>query len=279
MEMDINRIEQLSAKLIDLSINYLPRFLGALILLLIGWKIINLLIKVLNKRARKKEIDGTISHFVIDLLGWMLKIIIIITAAAIMGVQTASFLTILGTAGLAVGLALQGTLANVAGGLLILMLKPFKVGDLISTKEHTGYVKSMQLFITVITTFQNETIIIPNAELSNGRIKNFSTLGKIRLEIPIGVSYNTDIEKAREAILELAKKDKRVLAEPVPFVGVEAYADSSINLSIRLWVVPEDYYPVFFSIMNDLKPTLDKINVEIPFPQRVVHISQAKMEK
>ncbi len=276
MENELTRLQKLAESFFNFAIDFAPSFLGALLLFFIGWKLTNLLIKILTKRSDKKKIDGTVSHFLIDLLGWTLKIIVIISATALMGVQTATFLTILGTAGLAIGLALQGTLANVAGGLLILMLKPFKVNDLIETQGHTGHVKSMQLFVTEIITFQNEVVTIPNAELSNGRIKNYSALGKIRIDLELGVSYNADLELAKKVLLELIENEASVLKSTPPYVGVNAYADSSINLAIQLWVKPEDYWTAYFDVMNKCKNVLDKAKIEIPFPQRVVHIINEK---
>jgi small conductance mechanosensitive channel len=272
MVPEISNIEKLVSKLTELSFQFVPRLLGAAILLFLGWKFTNIFLNILNKRSTKRNIDGTLSHFVIDLLGWAMRIILIISAAAILGVETTSFLTVLGTAGLAIGLALQGTLANVAGGLLILLIKPFKVGDLVETKEHTGYVKSITLFVTEIVTFQNEVIIVPNSDLSNGRIKNFSTHDFIRIDMSIGVAYKTDIELARQVLTEMILNEPNVEKSKPPFIAVVDYTDSAIKLTVRAWSTPENYWGLYFILMEKIKKELDKAQIEIPYPQRVVHI-------
>ncbi len=275
----INAFLQSLKSFSDELINYFPKILLAILILFLGWKIINLLINILRKKIGSRKIDKTLYSFLIDLFNWSLKISIVLIAAVILGVKTASFITFFGTIGLAIGLALQGTLTNVAGGVLLLMLKPIQVGDLIKTQDHTGFVKAIRLFTTELKTFQNEIIIIPNSQLSNERIQNFSRLGKVRIDISIGVSYEADIDKTKQILHQAAKKCRTILPKPETFVGVYEMADSSVNFSVRVWTKPADYWETYFCIQENIKKELDKNSIEIPFPQRVVHhINKQKTE-
>lgn len=188
------------------------------------------------------------------------------------GISTASFITIIGAAGLAVGLALQGSLANFAGGVLILIFKPFAVGDLIEAQGHLGVVKEVQIFNTILTTPNNKKIIIPNGALSNGSITNFSTEGKLRVDLTVGIDYGADIKKAKEIILKLLDADPQILKEPAPLVAVSELADSSVNLVVRPWCKTQDYWNVYYNTIEKIKEAMDANGIPIPFPQRDVHI-------
>ena len=187
------------------------------------------------------------------------------------GVPMTSFIAILGAAGLAVGMALSGTLQNFAGGAMILLFKPFKVGDLITAMGHTGHVKEIQIFVTKLLTPENKTAIIPNGPLSNGDILNFSEQGKIRVDLTMGIGYGEDISKAKNALLEVMNAHPKVLKDPAPFVGVAELGDSSVNLAVRPHSTPEDYWDVYFDISQSGKEALDAAGIEIPFPQMDVH--------
>jgi len=188
------------------------------------------------------------------------------------GIQTTSFVAILGAAGLAVGLALQGTLGNFAGGVLILLFKPYKVGQLIEAQGHIGWVHEIQIFVTILTTPENKTVIIPNGAISNGNITNYSTLGKIRIDMVFGISYGSDIKKAKTVLENVMKEHPKALKDPAPFVGVLALGDSAVNLAVRPYSAPEDYWDVYFDVYEKGKIALDEASISIPFPQMDVHM-------
>ena len=190
-----------------------------------------------------------------------------ISVASMIGIQTTSFVAVLGAAGLAIGLALQGTLANFAGGVLCLLFKPYKIGDLISAQGELGVVKEIQIFTTILLSPENKTIIVPNGAMMNGNIINISREGKIRVDLTIGISYDSDIRLAKEVLTKVLNADERVLKDPAPFVGVSELADSAINLAVRPWCAPEHYWDVYFESLENCKIALDEAKVTIPFPQ------------
>jgi small conductance mechanosensitive channel len=198
---------------------------------------------------------------------------LIISVVDIVGVKTTSFVAVLGALGLAVGLALQGSLANFAGGVLIMIFKPYQVGDYIEAQGHAGTVKSVQIFNTVLTTPDNVRIIIPNGATSSGSIKNYSAEETRRVDMDYGISYEDDPQKARKILLEMAESDERILAEPAPFVAVKALADSSVNLVVRVWCKKEDYWGIFFDWQAEVKARFDREKISIPFPQMDVHMN------
>jgi len=261
-------------KAVDLAIAYAPKALLAIIVLLIGLKIISVLMKLIRKGMEKKGTDETLRPFVINLLSWILKIMLFISVFQMIGIATTSFIAVLGAAGLAVGLALQGTLANFAGGALILLFKPYKVSDLIEAQGHLGVVKEIQIFTTILLNPQNRTIILPNGAVSNGDITNYTREGKLRVDLTVGIAYESDIRKAKDVLLEVCKSDENVLTDPEPFVGVSELADSSINLAVRPWATPENYWNVYFDTLENCKNALDKADVTIPFPQVDVHLDK-----
>lgn len=253
-------------------IDYAPKILLALITLWIGLKIIGWIAKILNKQFKVRGIDESLRPFLINLVSWILKVMVFISVASIIGIQTTSFVAILGAAGLAVGLALQGTLANFAGGVLIMIFKPFKVGDLIEAQGQLGVVMEIQIFTTILASPENKKIIIPNGILSNGNITNYTELGKIRVDLSVGIAYNESIDKAKSILLDVMHQNDQVLDDPAPFVGVEALADSSVNLAVRPHCLPVDYWDVYFGVLEACKKALDENNVTIPFPQIDVHM-------
>jgi small conductance mechanosensitive channel len=201
----------------------------------------------------------------------LLKVAVLLAAAETAGFNTTSLVVIFGAAGLAVGLALQGSLANFAGGVMILLFKPFKVGDLITAQGHTGNVKEINIFVTTLLTPDNKTVIIPNGPLSNGDITNFTTDGKIRVDLVIGIGYGEDIKQARETLLTAMRNTPKVLASPEPSVNVLELADNSVNLAVRPWADPADYWDVYFGVTEACKEALDNAGIDIPYPQRVIH--------
>lgn len=259
-------------KISDFVVAYGVKFLMAIVVLIIGLWLINRFVKVLNKGFAKRDLDETLRPFVSNFIAWVLRILLIISVASMIGIQTTSFIAVIGAAGLAIGLALQGTLANFAGGFLILVFKPFKVGDLIEAQGYLGVVEEIQIFVTKILTPGNRLVILPNGTLSNGSIKNLTAKGQVRVDLVLGISYGSDIKKARDILLDVMRSQDQVLKDPEPFVGVLELADSSVNLAVRPWCHPDDYWDVYFKTTELGKIALDKNGIEIPFPQRDVHM-------
>lgn len=267
-------MQAISTKLIDVLIEYGPKVILAVLTLLIGLRVINALVKVSLKGIAKSSTDPTLQSFIGSLLTWVLKIMLFISVASMIGIQTTSFVAVLGAAGLAIGLALQGTLANFAGGVLCLLFKPYKIGDLISAQGELGVVKEIQIFTTVLLSPENKTIIVPNGSMMNGNIINISNEGKIRVDLTIGISYDSDIKKAKKVLLGVMEADSRILKDPAAFVGVSELADSAINLAVRPWCNPADYWGVHFDTLENCKIALDEASVTIPFPQMDVHVKE-----
>ena len=207
-----------------------------------------------------------------SLIGWGLKALLFVSVIQMLGVATTSFVAVLGAAGLAVGLALQGTLANFAGGVLILLFKPYKVGDLIEAQGEFGSVKEIQIFTTVLLTPENKTAIVPNGAMANGNIINYSREGRIRVDLTVGISYDSDIRKAREVLLKVMADQPNVMKDPAPLVAVSNLNDSSVDLAVRPHCAPEHYWDVYFTTLEEGKLALDAAAITIPFPQRDVHI-------
>ncbi len=259
---------------IPLIMGYLPRLALAIVVLVIGMWIIGIITKGLGKVLTRRQIDVSLQSFLKSLLSITLKIMLLISVASMVGIQTTSFVAIVGAAGLAIGLALQGTLANFAGGVLILLFRPYKVGDLIQAQGHLGHVKEIQMFVTIITTLDSKTTIIPNGAISNGDITNFTTAGKIRVDLVFGISYGSDIKAARNALMNVMTSHPKVMKDPAPFVGVLELADSSVNLAVRPFCDPAVYWDVYFDVYEQGKEALDAAGVTIPFPQLDVHFDK-----
>ena len=255
--------------LIGLIEKYAFKVIAAILILIIGMWLIKKVVKITRKLMASRGVDITLQQFLGDLIGWTLKILVFITAISQVGVQTTSFIAILGAAGLAVGLALQGSLANFAGGALIMIFKPFKVGDLIEAQGEIGVVKEIQIFVTKIISPGNKLVIVPNGTLSNGNIKNYTELGLLRVDLTIGVSYDADIKKTKEVLLKVLVENKKVLKDPAPSVNVSELADSSVNFAVRPWATPENYWDVYFETTEAVKIALDTAGIEIPYPHRV----------
>jgi small conductance mechanosensitive channel len=253
-------------------LEFAPKILTALIVLFIGLWFIKRVVSFSHKLMAKRGIEKTLEKFLADLINWTLKILLFITVISQLGVATTSLVALLGAAGLAVGLALQGTLANFASGALIMMFKPFKVGDLIEAQGNLGIVKEIQIFVTKLVSPDNKTIIIPNGILSNGKIINYSVEGILRIDLVIGISYKADLKLAKEVLMNTLLQNDEVLKKPMPTVSVLELAESSINLAVRPWSEAPKYWDVYFKCLEDCKLALDKNGVEIPFPQHDVHL-------
>ncbi|HYH57527.1 MAG TPA: mechanosensitive ion channel domain-containing protein [Anseongella sp.] len=265
---------QIDDYIIDFVFTRGPGILLAVITLVAGLFLIKYLIRFLNGRFEKRNVDMSLRGFLSTLISLTLYVMLTITVAGMLGIATASFLTLIGAAGLAVGLALQGSLSNFAGGVLILLFKPFRVGEYItSTADASGTVERIDILYTTLVTPGNEVVYAPNGPLANSVITNFSRNATRRLDFTVGISYESDIRKARELILGIFNSDPRILQEPAPpAVLLNQLADSSVNLIGRIWVGKGDYWDVFFEKQEEIKETLEANNISIPFPQREVII-------
>ena len=230
------------------------KLLSALATLVIGLYIVKAIIGVLNKMMDRSNTDPSLRSFVGSLVSILLKVMVYITALGMLGVEMTSFVAIIGAAGLAVGLALSGTLQNFAGGVMILFFKPYKVGDVIEAQGYIGSVKEIQIFVTILTTPDNKTVLIPNGPLATGSLINFSTQATRRVDWTFGIAYGDDIDKAYAAIEKLIDADERILKDTAPFMALSALADSSVNIVVRVWVNAPDYWSVFFK-MNEFRIT------------------------
>ncbi len=257
-------------------VEYGPKVIGAVVVLFIGLRIIKALSKTTNKLMVSKNMDASLIPFLSGMINIILKALLLISVMSMIGIEMTSFVAILGAAGLAVGLALSGTLQNFAGGVMILSFKPFSVGDFIEAQGYMGVIKEIQIFNTIMTTPDNRRIIIPNGGLSTSSLINYSSEETRRVDFSFGIGYGDDLDKARTIILaEIAKFDQ-VLADPAPFVGVGELGDSSVNLNTRVWVKGADYWTVHFGLLENVKKAFDANNISIPFPQTDVHLYPAK---
>jgi len=258
------------------AITYGQKLLGALIVLVIGLWIVKMLSKGFEKVMDKSKMDASLKPFLKGIIGILLKIMLIISVLGMLGIEMTSFIAILASAGLAIGLALSGTLQNFAGGIMILLFKPFKVGDFIEAQGHKGTVSEIQIFNTILKSVDNKTIIIPNGGLANSSMTNYTTEDVRRVDWTFGIAYGDDVDKARKLIQHLCESDERILKEPVLFIGVSELADSSVNFTVRVWVNTADYWAVFFSMNEAVYKTFNKEGVNIPYPQMDVHLHQAE---
>ena len=258
----------------SLIVNYGLKVLFALLILIIGFRIIRSVGKGLERMMKKRKVDPTLRPFFQKLLVITLKVLLLISIAGMVGIQVTSFVAILGAAGLAVGLALQGSLANFAGGVLILLFKPFVVGDYIKAQGEEGTVKMIDIFHTHLTTIDNRVIILPNGPLANGNIVNFTKEPLRRLDLEFGISYDDDIDKARSVLEMLVKKDVRALKKPSPEVLVTTLGDNSVTLLLRVWVQGKDYWPFRFSLIEAVKKTFDQEGLHFPYQQLDVHLDK-----
>jgi len=253
----------------DLIIVYAPKILMAIVIWFVGLWVIRMVLKGIRKGLEKGNYDVSLKTFLVNLIKWSLKIVLIVIVLGTVGIQTTSFAAILAAAGLAIGLALQGSLANFAGGVLIMIFKPFKVGDVIQAQGELGSVKAIEIFTTKLTSPDNKEIIIPNGVLSNGNITNLTSIGTRRIDFTFGVDYGSDIKQTKELLMKQLISHPKVLTEPAPVVSLFELADSSINFIARPWVKTEDYWTVYFDITENVKEALDAAGIEIPYPHRV----------
>jgi small conductance mechanosensitive channel len=256
----------------DLLYTYGLKVLGAIVVLLIGLWIIGIISRSLRRLFRKRNMDPSLQGFLRSLISILLKVLLFVSVMGMVGIEATSFIAIIGAAGLAVGLALQGTLQNFAGGIIILLFKPYKVGDFIDGAGHKGTVREIRIFTTILHTPDNKVIIIPNAQLSNTSMTNFSTMEDRRVDFTFSIAYGDDYDKAKEVLLQLIRADKRIQDDPEPFIALSEMADSSVNIVVRVWAKGADYWDVFFDMNEKVYKTFTKEGLNIPFPQLDVHL-------
>ena len=277
-------MELLSLDYLKLQVDrYLVPFLINLIIALavfyVGRAIARTLVKVLGKVLDRAKVDESLNKFLCDLAYGLLLVVVVIAALERLGVQTTAAVAVLGAMGLAVGFALQGSLGNFASGVMIIMFKPYKVGDLVKLSDHVGVVDSIKVFNTTIITLDNRTVIIPNGNITGSTIENISGQGTIRIDMVFGIGYDDDIKKAKEIMMGILKDDDRVLAEPAPTVAVCELGDSSVNFAVRPWVDPDVYWDVYFDTHENIKLALDEAGISIPYPQQDVHMHQVESKQ
>ena len=271
--MDMNTI---IPKLQELAVFYGIKIIIAVVIFIVGRWIAKALKNVIHKMMAERNVETTIASFICNMSYVVLMTIVIIAALNQFGIQTASLIAIVGAAGLAIGLALQGSLANFAAGFLMLIFRPFKTGDYIEGAGTQGTVEEIHVFTTQLKTPDNKTVIIPNAKLMGDNIINFSAKDKRRVDLVIGVSYSDNLQKVRQVLEDVLSKDNRVLKDPAPTIAVMQLGDSSVNFAVRPWAKTDDYWNVYFDLTEDIKKRFDAESISIPFPQRDVHLFEHK---
>lgn len=250
----------------------LIEILAGLVVLLIGLLVIGWFTRLLKRILNKSRMDETLKPFLVSLINIALKILLVVTVIQMISGAATTMITVLGAASLAIGLAFQGALSNFAGGILILALRPFKVGDYIEAAGHQGKVEAIHVFNTLLVTFDNKLISVPNGELSSTSITNFTAKPTRRVDLKFGVGYGSDVNLVKEILMDICLKHEKVLEDPAPFVRLIEHGDSSLNFAVRVWANTEHYWDVYFDIMEQAKSVFDANNIEIPFPQMDVHM-------
>ncbi len=265
--MEIN-----TQNLTDAAMLYIPKLILAIIVLIVGLWVVKIVVKGISKLMKKKDVDESLQSFLKSLISVIFKVLLVISVITMLGVEMTSFVAILAAAGFAIGMALSGTLQNFAGGVMILIFKPFKVGDFIDAQGQMGTVREIQIFNTILKTPDNKTIIQPNGALSTGTMVNYSTEEDRRVDFTFGIGYTDDIDKAKAVLNKLIDADTRIFKDPAAFVAVSELADSSVNFTVRVWAKGSDYWSIFFDMTEAVKKEFDKENISIPYPQTDVHL-------
>ena len=255
-----------SGDLMQLAADYSLRFVAALATLIIGLYVVNFVSKIALAMLERARVDRTLHTFLGSMVSVVLKILVYITALGVIGIEMTSFIAVLGAAGLAVGMALSGTLQNFAGGVMVLLFKPYEVGDVIEAQGYVGEVKEIQIFTTVLTTSDNKTVLIPNGPLATGSLINYSTQATRRVDWTFAISYGDDLDAAFSVLKKLIAEDEKILRDPEPFVAVNTLATSAVNITVRVWVNSPDYWAVFFRMNEAVYKSFPKAGLHIPFP-------------
>ena len=274
METELSK--DMMSSLIEIGSSIGISLLMALAILIVGRQLVKLILRLITVALEKSKVEDTVRIFVTNLLNTLLMILVFIAAINQLGIETTSIIAVLGAAGLAIGLPLQGSLSNFAAGILIVIYRPYKVGDYIEAGNHAGTVKDIQIFSTVLKTPDNKIVVVPNGSIMNGSIVNYSDQDTRRVDLIISCSYEDDIDKVRSILEDILKKEKRILKDPKPQIAVAELADSSVNFIFRPWVKRTDYLPVYYSLLEEVKKRFDKEGISIPYPQSDVHIHNHK---
>ena len=264
----------LQDKGLDLGIEFGLKLATALAIFLVGKYIVRLVVKAISNVMKKQQVDQTLETFICNLVRMTMLVVVVIAAIGALGVETTSFIAIFGAAGLAIGLALQGSLSNFASGVLIVLFQPYKVGDFIEAAGIAGSVEQVQILTTILKTGDNKQIIVPNSQIMDSIITNYSANDTRRVDMVVGVSYEDDLDKVRKTLEELVAAEDRILPEPAVTIAVSALADSSVNFIVRPWVKTGDYWGVTFDLTEAIKKRFDKEGISFPFPQQDVHLYQ-----
>lgn len=261
-------------KLTDIGIDSGFKLLGFILILIIGFKIVKILLRIMNKDRRFKSFDKSVQTFITSFLNIALKCLVLITGLAYIGVPMTSMITLFGTASLAIGLALQGGLTNMVGGLMILIFKPFKVGDWIESNDISGSVDNITIFYTEISTLDSTKVVLPNGTLANSNIKNFTTNDKRKVCVDFSVSYDSDIDKVKKVLKEVVNKEDMVLKDEEVFIRLTKQDDSALVFTVRVWTENKNFWPLKFNLLENVKKAFDKNKITIPFPQLDVHMDK-----
>ena len=265
----------------DIAITYVSEYgmkiIAALLIFIIGKWAVNKITTISKKLMLKAKVDETLVEFGESLIYFILLLMVVLASLNALGVNTTSFIAVFGAAGLAIGLALQGSLANIGAAVLIIIFRPFKVGDFVEAGGATGTVEDVNLFSTIIAPIDNRTIIVPNSSIISGNITNYSNKTQRRVDHVFGIGYDDDLKLAKETLMKIMESDERVLTEPAPFVAVSELGDNSVNFVFRAWVETADYWDVYFDMLEKVKLTFDEKGISIPYPQMDVHMN--KIEK
>ena len=264
-------VKDAMTSIIDLTAKFVPKLITAILVLWIGFKLIKMLKKALTKLMEKQKLEMSLKSFLTSFLDVVLKILVIIMVMDIVGIKVTSFIAIVGAAGLAIGMALQGTLQNFAGGVIILLLKPFRVGDYIECKTYKGFVRDIRIFHTIMQPFNGRTIIVPNSELATTSLINHTREPQIRLDVEASVAYGTDLAFAKQVLEQVVNDDPMILKDPIPKIAVKELNNSSVDFALWLWVKTDDYWTVWMRIRENIYNALYANHIEIPFPQVRVH--------
>ena len=274
--MNLEQLNGYAEQAYQMILEYGLQLVGAIVALIIGLIVIKQISNGFSKLLEKRDVDVSLRPFLGGLVNALLKVLLIVSILGMVGIEMTSFIAILGAASLAIGLALSGTLQNFAGGVLILIFKPFKVGDWVDMQNYSGTVNAINIINTILKTPDNKTIIIPNGPISTGSVTNYSTEPRRRVDWTVGIGYGDSIDKARKIMLDILEADARVLKDPEPFIKVTALADSSVNFTVRVWVEAADYWPLYFDFNEAVYNQFNAQGINIPFPQMDVHVHNEK---
>ena len=268
-------MEAVTTKIAELGTAYGARIIGALAILILGRIAVGIVAKFVKSGFAKSKTDETLARFLTSLTKFGLLAFVVIAALHTLGIQTTSFIAVIGAAGLAIGFALQGSLSNFASGVMLMVFRPFKSGDYIEAGGTAGVVESVHIFNTVLKTPDNKKVIVPNGKITGDNIVNYSAMQKRRVDMKFGIGYGDDILKAKTVLEKILSEDSRILTEPAPVIAVSELGDSSVNFVARPWVKTADYWSVYFDLTEKVKLTFDEQGISIPFPQRDIHMYQA----